>query len=114
MTDISAIIFNNIEKEFGCDMRKLIESKCLPNLVNQIKKKTETKKVKSKVVDSEKPKRPLSAFFVYCQEQRAQTQTNFPDLKPKEISCKLGEMWKELSDDEKSKYKSQPVEHQKC
>ena len=106
MTDISAIIFNNIEKEFGSDMRKLIESKCLPNI--PIKK--ETKKVKSKVVDLDKPKRPLSAFFVYCQEQRAQLKTNFPDLKPKEISCKLGEMWKELSDDEKSKYKSQPVE----
>ena len=68
---------------------------------NNKKKTTKSKKDKD---DSDKVKGPKNAFFCFQDEQRPLIAKEFPDLKYKEISAKLGEKWQELSDNEKEKY----------
>ena len=61
------------------------------------------KKVKAVKVD--KVKKDLNSYMIYCEWARKNTE--FPDKQPKEISRRLGEMWRALSDEEKVGYKKQ-------
>lgn len=64
------------------------------------------KKVKkAKVEKVDKVKKDLNSYMVYCEWARKNTE--FPDKQPKEISRRLGEMWRALSDEEKAGYKKQ-------
>ncbi|KAL3229190.1 DNA binding [Nakaseomyces bracarensis] len=50
------------------------------------------------------PKRPLSAFFSYCAEHRANYIAQNPEAPTTVIASKLGEAWRSLSDYEKQPY----------
>lgn len=50
------------------------------------------------------PKRPMSAFFSYCAEHRANYIARNPEATTTEIASKLGEAWRSLSDYEKQPY----------
>jgi len=65
------------------------------------KKAKKAKKIK----DPNAPKKPLAAFMVFSKEKRPVVKAEFPELKTTEISKKLGEMWGQLSDEEKLAYK---------
>jgi high mobility group protein B3 len=54
--------------------------------------------------DVNAPKRPLSAYIIYCQEQRESLKKKNPDMKATELTSQLGSMWKALSDDKKKQY----------
>jgi septal ring factor EnvC (AmiA/AmiB activator) len=54
--------------------------------------------------DLNAPKRPQSAFFLFCLENRGKIHEKCPDLKPYEISAALGQIWKTLSDSKKKVY----------
>ena len=43
----------------------------------------------------------------FCKEKRKQVKEDHPDLAISEIGSKLGEMWRALSDDGKTKYVKQ-------
>ena len=60
--------------------------------------------------DANAPKRPLSAYIIYCQEQRDILKKKNPELKATELTSQLGKMWKSLSDDKKKQYN---VKHEK-
>ncbi len=63
--------------------------------VSLIKKSaTRTKKPK------DAPKNAKSAYMFYCQEMRAEVKEQNPELSAKEITAKLGAMWKEIKDNE--------------
>lgn len=51
--------------------------------------------------DKNAPKRSPSAFLLYSKELRPQLQQQNPDLKNTEISKKLGEMWRGMSDEDR-------------
>ena len=54
------------------------------------------------VKKAKKPKRPMSAYFIFTNEKREEVKAG---LKEKEnINKKLGQMWKEMSDEEKQPY----------
>ncbi|XP_046917740.2 structure specific recognition protein [Dermatophagoides farinae] len=63
-------------------------------------KKTSKKKKK----DDNKPKRPLSAFFLWMNENRDRIKKDHPELSLTEVSKKAGDLWKEMTKDDKSKY----------
>ena len=64
------------------------------------------KKVKAvKVEKADKVKKDLNSYMVYCEWARKNTE--FTDKQPKEISRRLGEMWRALSAEEKAGYKKQ-------
>ncbi|OMH84302.1 High mobility group-T protein [Zancudomyces culisetae] len=48
------------------------------------------------VKDPNAPKKPLSAYFLYCSEHRKAVIASEPNISSQDISRKLGEMWKAL------------------
>ncbi|XP_057256102.1 nucleolar transcription factor 1 isoform X3 [Pezoporus wallicus] len=55
---------------------------------------------------SEKPKRPISAMFIFSEEKRKQLQEERPELSESELTRLLARMWNDLSDKKKAKYKA--------
>ena len=51
-----------------------------------------------------KPKKPKNAFMLFTAANREQVKTDNPDIKPTDISKKMGEMWADLSDEDKEEY----------
>ncbi|KAG7232669.1 hypothetical protein INR49_008249 [Caranx melampygus] len=54
--------------------------------------------------DPNAPKRPPSAFFVFCSEYRPSVKQQYPGLSIGDCAKKLGEMWSKLSQSEKQPY----------
>lgn len=50
-----------------------------------------------------KPKK-TSNFQRFCKEQRPKLKTDEPDLKFGDVNKRLGELWRELSQDDKNSY----------
>lgn len=46
----------------------------------------------------------MSPFLFFSNEKRAQIQTEFPNMRITEVSAKLGEIWREMTDEEKAPY----------
>uniref|UniRef100_A0A7N8XUG5 Upstream binding transcription factor n=1 Tax=Mastacembelus armatus TaxID=205130 RepID=A0A7N8XUG5_9TELE len=65
-----------------------------------------SKKKNSKAkANPEKPKRPISAMFIFAEEKRPKLQQERPDLSDSELTRLLARMWNELPDKKKEKYK---------
>ncbi|CAL8342490.1 unnamed protein product [Arctogadus glacialis] len=54
---------------------------------------------------AEKPKRPISAMFIFAEEKRPKLQQERSDLSESELTRLLARMWNELSEKKKEKYK---------
>lgn len=55
--------------------------------------------------EGEKPKRGPNAYMIFSNEKRAGVKAENPEMKVTEIAKVIGEMWKELSEEEKQEYK---------
>ncbi|XP_066527622.1 high mobility group protein B2-like isoform X2 [Hoplias malabaricus] len=60
-----------------------------------------TGKKERKKKDPNTPRRPLSAFFIFCSENRPLVKSEYPKLTISEIAKKLVEMWCKMSSDER-------------
>ncbi|KAI8646161.1 high mobility group box domain-containing protein, partial [Parasitella parasitica] len=65
--------------------------------------KVDEKKKRSKK-DPNTPKRGLSAYMFFSQDQRATVKEENPEASFGQIGKILGEKWKKMSDDEKKPY----------
>ena len=64
--------------------------------------------------DPNAPKRPLSAFFLFSQDERPEIKKKNPSLSVGDISKEIGLRWKKTSDDVKKRYEQKAaVEKQK-
>ena len=54
--------------------------------------------------DKNAPKRPLSGYMIFSNEQRPQIVAKNKDLKITEVSKKIGDAWAKLGDNGKKKY----------
>ncbi|OXA58871.1 LIM/homeobox protein Awh [Folsomia candida] len=72
----------------------------------------ETKKPK-KVKDPNAPKRNMTSFFVFSNEQRPILKTENPEFKTTEVAKELGRRWKELDAAEKKRYETIAEEDKK-
>ena len=52
----------------------------------------------AKKKDPNAPKKPLTAYMVWLQENRSAIKEKFPGISPTDIAKKAGEMWKEVAD----------------
>ncbi|KFO09958.1 High mobility group protein B2 [Balearica regulorum gibbericeps] len=59
---------------------------------------------KGKKKDPNAPKRPPSAFFLFCSEHRPKIKNDHPGLSIGDTAKKLGEMWSEQSAKDKQPY----------
>lgn len=64
----------------------------------------------SKPKDPNKPKRALSAFFYYANEERAKVRAANPDFTVGEVAKELGRQWNELTESQKVKFEKQAEE----
>jgi len=67
------------------------------------KRKRGQKKVK-RVKDPNAPKRSLSAFFWFCNDERSKVKGLNPDYGVGEVAKELGKLWREISAPEKERY----------
>jgi len=74
--------------------------------VVKMKKTKTTKKTtkKGKKKDPNAPKRPLSAYMLYCKAERPAIMKKHPDERITEIAKRLGEAWKKVSVADKKKF----------
>lgn len=63
--------------------------------------KAPRKEKRKKKKDPGRPKRPISAFFDYCNKHRKEAQEQNPTLKLTEITALLAKMWKDAPQDER-------------
>ena len=73
-----------------------------PGTVKVPKEKGKKKKAK-KEVDPDapvKPKKSKNAFMIFTAANREQVKADNPDIKPTDISKKMGEMWADLTNEE--------------
>lgn len=76
----------------------------LEKMIKGTKKKEDKKEEKKKNKVSGQPKKPKSAYICFCDEKREYAKERFPDSDNREIMVRLGELWREISDDsEKTK-----------
>ncbi|CAM8893713.1 unnamed protein product [Rhodiola kirilowii] len=69
------------------------------------KKKKKKKLVGKKLVESNKPKKPPTAFFYFLEDFRKGYQEQNPDVKSmRDVGKACGEKWKTMSYEEKVKY----------
>ena len=57
-----------------------------------------SKKKKKKKKDADAPKRPMSAYFLWLNENRERIKTENPGIGVAEVAKKGGEQWKEVAD----------------
>ena len=88
------------DEEIETSIKELVLSN-IPQPVLKVAKVRKNKNTKPK--DSNAPKKPKSAYLIYCQENRKGLKEMFPDILPKEILSKLGASWKEIKDEPESR-----------
>ena len=97
--DINLEIFtkNTIKKIFKCE--ELIETeKDLEKSVIEFKGEKKLKR------DPDAPKGAKNAFIFFCTDNRDEVKDENPSIKTKDITKKLGEMWREVDGDLKTEY----------
>ena len=80
------------------DMVKADKAHYEREMKTYIPHKGETKK---KFKDPNAPKRPPSAFFLFCSEYRPKIKGEHPGLSSGDVAKKLGEMWNNTAADDK-------------
>jgi len=65
------------------------------------KKEKKTKKEK----DPNAPKRPMTAYILFCNVKRPEIRAAHPDMDAKDVTREMGKMWRELSEQEQSQWK---------
>ncbi|CAO2622734.1 High mobility group protein B1 [Lemmus lemmus] len=84
------------------DMAKADKARYEREMKTYIPPKGETKK---KFKDPNAPKRPPSAFFLFCSEYRPKIKGEHPGLSIGDVAKKLGEMWNNTAEKKAAKLK---------
>lgn len=66
--------------------------------------KSSMNKKKKVEKDPNAPKKPLTSYIIFCTEKRKSIVDKDPKMPPKDVSRKLAELWKALSESEKTVY----------
>jgi len=63
-------------------------------------------KKKKRYKDPNAPKRALSAFFWFCNDERPRVKVVLPDSSVGDVAKELGRRWNDCTEDQKSKYEA--------
>lgn len=61
---------------------------------------------KKRVKDPDAPKRSLSAFFWFCNDERPKAKATMPDSTVGDVAKELGRRWNDCTEDQKAKYEA--------
>ena len=100
------------DEELHTSFKTLLENNIPKPVIKEIVKVVRNKISKPK--DTEAPKKPKSAYLIFCQENREKIKEKHPNILPKEILTILGSEWKKIRDDPASKkYMNKAIEEKK-
>ena len=90
-------------------VKKIIESEDYTTIIEKTvsakaEKAEKANKEKKEKKDPDAPKGAKNSYIFFCNEVRSDVKEENPEMKATEITKKMGEMWKELSDKKKVKY----------
>lgn len=54
--------------------------------------------------DPNAPKRAMNGYLIYSKERRSAAKAEYPSLKPRELSAKMGEEWNAMTEDQRRPY----------
>jgi|LakMenEpi03Aug12_release.lakeMendotaPanAssembly.Ray.scaffolds.fasta_scaffold279676_2 hypothetical protein len=78
----------------------------IQKIYNEYSKKGGKGKRVKKEKDPNAPKKEPNNYMNWCNANRAEYKSKNPEAKPTELTKLMGAAWRELSDDEKAKWKS--------
>lgn len=73
---------------------------------NWVPPKGEKGKKRKRVKDPNAPKRALSAFFWFCNDERPRVKVVLPDSSVGDVAKELGRRWNDIHESDKSKYEA--------
>ena len=85
------------DNEFLNSLKTLVETNIPKPVVKVVRNKI------SKPKDTDAPKKPKSAYLIFCQENREKIKQEHPDIQPKEILTNLGALWQKIKNEPGSK-----------
>ena len=98
--------FNDESNDFDGNREKYQNAiKSVQSFISSLEKKNKKEKKKEQTESGEKPKKKTTSYFLFMKEKRPAVLEEYPNLKVTEISKKIGEMWKGLTDAEKEEWK---------
>jgi len=74
------------------------------------KSKPIAKRRSKKKKDPAAPKKPRSAYIIFCTDERASVKKSHPDAKPADILKIMAEMWRKIDDNQKKEYTAKATE----
>ena len=77
------------------------------NIGKRAPTKQRTSKKSKKPTDPNAPKGVKSSYLFFCDDARKQVKEEQPDLAPNDVSRKMGDMWRKMTDEDKEPYKRQ-------
>jgi hypothetical protein len=109
------ILNSNSEKKILKATSKQIIDIYNENFKGKINKKSKSKTIKSEQNDKKqskpkkenntnKIKRPMSAYMFFCNDKRQSIKEQYPDKSFGELTKKLSELWKDINSNEKKIY----------
>lgn len=93
-----------LEKEKRKKEKEEKKAKAKPKTAKTVRESKPKKSKKDKDVDPDKPKRPQTAYFMWFMETREEIKKANPEFSITDISKKAGELWKQLTPDDKKPY----------
>ncbi|XP_051792225.1 nucleolar transcription factor 1 isoform X2 [Erpetoichthys calabaricus] len=87
------------------EQQRVLEEEKMQGYSKKVTSSPSSKSNSNSKGSSGKPKRPISAMFIFSEEKRKKLQEERPDLSENELTRLLARMWNELSDKKKEKYK---------
>jgi hypothetical protein len=93
--------------DYDLQLEKFAKKICAAKEFKTIEKMSKTKKEKR---DPDAPKAAKNAFIFFCAEKRDEVKKEDPEMKPTDITKKLGEMWRELDEEDKEEYQEKAKE----
>ena len=94
------------EKKRFSDMADKDKARYDREMASYVPPPSESGKKHKKKKDPNAPKRPLSAFFLFCADERAGVKAINPSFSVGDVAKHLGERWNKVSADQKSKYEA--------
>lgn len=93
------------KKRFG-EMADKDKQRYDKEMASYVPPPSEGGKTKRKKKDPNAPKRPLSAFFLFCADERPSVKVIHPEYSVGEVAKEMGERWSQVTPEQKSKFEA--------
>lgn len=106
--EIARVFYNSHESIIRLVCEELDQNDKVDELIEKLLVKTFVKQKQMK--DPNRPKKPMTAYMLFCNDNRDAVRKKSPDAKLGEVSKLLAEKWGKVSEKDKKKYNEKAEE----